>query len=61
MKKALLILGAAAMLLVAGCNQGNQGGTSDQYNSNTNRMRQAPAHTNANQNNSGAGRSGANP
>lgn len=33
MKKLILILGAAVTLLLAGCNQSNQGGASDQYNS----------------------------
>lgn len=37
MKKLILVVGAVASLLLAGCNQGGangQGGTSDQYNSN---------------------------
>lgn len=33
MKKIILIIGAIGSLLLAGCNQSNQGGTSDQYNS----------------------------
>ena len=33
MKKIIVILGAITTLLLAGCNQKNQGGTSDQYNS----------------------------
>lgn len=36
MKKIILVLSAVASLVVAGCNQSetNQGGTSDQYNTN---------------------------
>lgn len=45
MKRIILILGAIATLLLAGCNQSNQGGASDQYNASNARG----SSTNANQ------------
>lgn len=54
MKRIFLIIGAIATLLLTGCNQSNQGGASDQYNSSN-------AHGSSTNANHGGTNSNANP